>query len=152
MAAARQAIEEAGPPAGWNGQAPILSLAVGRQRLLIFVELMEQRHMGAVAERFGISQPAISQALRGVEAALGIATFLRGPAGLQPTPAGALLALHVRRALAELGAAETEIGVLQSGLGGRVTVGTLSLGRARLLPQAIINLQASHPNIVVGTI
>lgn len=152
MDSARQGIAAAGPPAGWNEHAPILSLSLGRQRLLAFAELVEQRHMGAVAESLLISQPAVSQALREVELGLGIEVFIRSPAGLQPTPLGALLALHVRRALAEIRAAEVEIGLLQGAMAGRVTVGTLSLGRTRLLPRAIIRMQESHPNLTVSTV
>ena len=152
MDSARQGIAAAGPPAGWNNHAPIFSLSLGRQRLLAFAELVEQRHMGAVADSLLISQPAVSQALREVELGLGIEVFIRSPAGLQPTPLGALLALHVRRALAEIRAAEVEIGLLQGAMAGRVTVGTLSLGRTRLLPQAIIRMQESHPNLTVSTV
>ncbi|EHL96421.1 LysR substrate binding domain protein [Acetobacteraceae bacterium AT-5844] len=152
MDSARQGIAAAGPPPAWNEQAPILSLSLGRQRLLAFTELVEQRHMGAVADSLLISQPAVSQALREVELGLGIEVFIRSPAGLQPTPLGALLALHVRRALAEIRAAEAEIGLLQGAMAGRVTVGTLSLGRTRLLPRAIIRLQESHPNLTVSTL
>ena len=152
MDSARQGIAAAGPPAGWNDHAPILSLSLGRQRLLAFAELVEQRHMGAVADSLMISQPAVSQAVREVELGLGIEVFLRSPAGLQPTPLGALLALHVRRALAEIRAAELEIGLLQGAMAGRVTVGTLSLGRTRLLPRAIIRMQESHPNLTVSTV
>nr|WP_255702349.1 LysR family transcriptional regulator [Roseomonas sp. OT10] len=152
MENARQGIAAAGAPAGWNPQAPIFSLALGRLRLLAFVELVEQRHMGAVADSLAISQPAVSQALREVELGLGMEVFVRSPAGLQPTPPGALLALHVRRALAEIRAAEAEIGLLRGAMAGRVTVGTLSLGRNRLLPRAIIRMQERHPNLTVTTV
>ncbi|MCR0983966.1 LysR family transcriptional regulator [Roseomonas populi] len=152
MESARRGIAAAGPPAGWNEAAPIFSLSLGRQRLLAFAELVEQRHMGAVADSLMISQPAVSQALREVEIGLGIEVFIRSPAGLQPTPLGALLALHVRRALAEIRAAEVEIGLLQGAMAGRVTVGTLSLGRDRLLPRAILGMQQHHPNLSVTTL
>ncbi|MBP0495618.1 LysR family transcriptional regulator [Pararoseomonas indoligenes] len=152
MESARRGIAAAGPPAGWNEAAPVFTLSLGRQRLLAFAELVEQRHMGAVADSLMISQPAVSQALREVEIGLGIEVFIRSPAGLQPTPLGALLALHVRRALAEIRAAEVEIGLLQGAMAGRVTVGTLSLGRDRLLPRAILRMQKDHPNLSVTTL
>jgi len=108
--------------------------------------------MGAVAESLDISQPAVSQALREVETSLGVELLVRSPGGLLPTPLGALLAMHIRRALAELRAAEVEIGSLQGAVSGRVVVGTLSRGRARLLPRAIVRLTESYPHLTVSTI
>jgi LysR family transcriptional regulator of gallate degradation len=134
------------------GRAPIFALAMSRQRLLVFVELVEQHHMGAVADTIGISQPAASQALREIETGLGQKLFTRTAGGLQPTALGALLGMHLRRALAEIRAGELEIATLQGALGGRVVVGTLSLGRTRLLPSAIIRLRKQFPHLTVATV
>lgn len=152
METARQGFQAALPPKTWNEHASIFSLSASHRRLAIFVELVEQRHMGAVAESLDISQPAVSQALREVETSLGVELLVRSPGGLLPTPLGALLAMHIRRALAELRAAEVEIGSLQGAVSGRVVVGTLSRGRARLLPHAIVRLTESYPHLTVSTI
>ena len=152
METARQGFEAALAPRTWNEHASIFSLSASHRRLAIFVELVEQRHMGAVAESLDISQPAVSQALREVETSLGVELLVRSPGGLLPTPLGALLAMHIRRALAELRAAEVEIGSLQGAVSGRVVVGTLSRGRARLLPRAIVRLTESYPHLTVSTI
>jgi LysR family transcriptional regulator of gallate degradation len=131
--------------------APIFALGIGRQRLLVFVELAEQHNMAAVAETLGISQPAVSQSLREIEGGVGIELFRRTARGILPTPLGAVLALHVKRALAELRIAEDEIGALKGMVQGRVAVGSLSVGRARLLPRAITRLLAQFPRISVTT-
>jgi LysR family transcriptional regulator of gallate degradation len=60
--------------------------------------------------------------------------------------------MHLRRALAEIRAGELEIASLQGTLAGRIVVGTLSLGRTRLLPAAIIRLRKQHPHLTVTTI
>lgn len=152
METARATFKAAHPSAKSTAHAPIFSLSIGRQRLLVFVELVEQHHMGAVADSLGISQPAASQALREIENGLGLKLFTRTAGGLQPTPLGALLGMHIRRALAEIRAGEAEIGSLQGAMAGRVTVGTLSLGRTRLLPTAIISLMKHYPKLTVSTI
>ncbi len=144
--------KDASPPANLIEKASIFSLSISRQRLLVFVELIEQRHMGAVADSLGISQPAASQALREIETSVGVKLFTRGPGGMQPTPLGALLGMHIRRALAEIRAGESEIGSLRGAIAGRVVIGTLSLGRTRLLPKAIIQLTKKHPNLTITTI
>src|SRR5690606_22124118 len=108
-----------------------------------------QRHMGTVAERFGLSQPAVSLALREVEQGVGVPLASRGAAGIVPNAAGEALAFHLRRALAEMARAQEEIVSRQQGMTGRVVVGTLSLGRGWLLPQAIIRATRAHPRIRV---
>lgn len=152
LAQARRAFEIACSSQPWNPNAPIFSLGLGRQRLLIFVELMRQCHMGAVAESFGISQPAVSLALREVERGVGVPLVSRSASGIVPNALGDLLAVHVRRALAELWKAEEEIVSRLQGMTGHVVVGTLSLGRHRLLPQGIIRTTREHPRITVSTI
>ncbi|WP_123297616.1 LysR family transcriptional regulator [Comamonas sp. BIGb0124] len=152
MDTARAGLETTCGPLRLNTNAPIFSLGIGRQRLLVFVELMKQCHMGAVADIFGISQPAVSQALREVEQSIGIRLVARTPSGILPNDSGNLLATHLRRALAEMSKAEEEIVSLQQGITGHVAVGTLSLGRIRLLPQAIIHITQAHPKITVSTI
>lgn len=135
----------------WLRGAPIFTLSISRQRLLAFVELAEQHSMPAVAETLGVSQPAVSQSLREIERGVGIALFKRTARGMLPTPLGAVLALHIKRALAELRLAEEEISFLRGMAKGSVAVGTLSAGRARLLPRAIVRLMEIFPNITVTT-
>jgi LysR family transcriptional regulator of gallate degradation len=152
METAQAAFRNAARPANLIEKASIFSLSISRLRLLVFAELVEQHHMGAVADSLGISQPAASQALREIETSVGVKLFVRGPGGMQPTALGALLGMHIRRALAEIRAGELEIGSLRGAIAGRVIVGTLSLGRTRLLPGAIIRLTESHPNLTVTTV
>lgn len=72
-----------------------------QRHLEIFVALAEEEHFGAAAQRVGITQPPLSQALRRLEALLGVRLFDRGR-GVTLTAEGALLLPHARRALAAL--------------------------------------------------
>ncbi len=152
METARSAFKTAQLSASLVDKAPIFSLSISRQRLLVFAELVEQHHVGAVADSLGISQPAASQSLREIETSIGAKLFIRGAGGMQPSPLGALLGVHIRRALAEIRAGEVEIQSLRGAITGRVIVGSLSLGRTRLLPKAIIELTRNHPNLTVTTV
>ena len=131
--------------------APIFTLSIGRQRLLTYIELAEQHSISAVSESLGVSQPAVSQTLREIEDSVGVSLFRRTARGVMPTPLGAVLALHVRRSLNELRIAEDEISFLKDAERGSVAVGSLSVGRARLLPDAIATLLARFPNLSVTT-
>lgn len=135
----------------WHRNAPIFDLALSAQRLIILVQLAEQRSMSAVASSLGISQSAVSQTLREVETGLGLEIFKRAPVGLFPTPLGATLALHLRRALAEIRIAEDEVRADRGGMRGVINVGSLSLGRTRILPHALARFLMRHPNVTVRT-
>lgn len=71
------------------------------RHLEIFVALAEEEHFGDAAQRVGITQPPLSQALRRLEALLGVRLFDRDR-GVTLTDEGALLLPHARRALAAL--------------------------------------------------
>src|SRR5438045_7603596 len=70
----------------------------------------ELRHL---RESLGITQPAVSIAVRHLEDSIGIALFERTARGMMPTPAGAALALRVKRALAEIRHAAADIASLR---------------------------------------
>jgi LysR family transcriptional regulator of gallate degradation len=134
------------------GNAPLFSLFVTELRLQAFDSLTEQHHMRSVAERLGITQPAVSLAVRSLEESLGVHLFTRTAMGMLPTDAGAMLALRVKRALAELRNAAAEIAALNGVTQGRVTVGALPLGRTRLLPRAISLMLRKYPGLQVATV
>ncbi|AHL76898.1 LysR family transcriptional regulator [Stutzerimonas stutzeri] len=94
------------------------------RRLQLFVKLCETHHMQTVANLFGLSQPAVSAALKVLEDGCGERLFERTPRGLQPT---------------------------QGALHGAIHVGALPLGRTRILPEAIVRLTAAHPGVQVMT-
>ncbi len=72
------------------------------RRLQIFVALARHRHMPTAANAFGISQPAVSSAMRVLESGSGLSLFHRSPRGILLTAEGETFLLHVRRALNEL--------------------------------------------------
>ena len=99
--------------------------------------------MPTVASQLGITQPAVSAAVRELEASLGMLLFERTPKGMLPTGHVETLALHVTRALAELRDARDEITSLRGTTKGTVAVGALPLGRTLILkPRATLQAVA----------
>ena len=127
------------------------SILNGR-RLAVVASLVEKRSMLTVAREFGITQPAISSALKDLEAGLGVALFDRTARGLSPTPAGEIAAFHFKRVLAELRHIGPDIAASEGTLQGSVVVGALPLGRTQILPLAIASLLARHPGLHVATV
>lgn len=121
------------------------------RRLQIFVKLCETRHMQTVASHFGLSQPAVSSALKVLEGGCGQPLFERTPRGLQPTRASQEILFPIRRALNELRHIQSDLSAMQGSLQGVVHVGALPLGRSRILPEAILRFTAAHPRAQVIT-
>lgn len=68
-----------------------------RLRDLLLLQQIEQRgSLRSVAEGLNISQPAVTQALQGLESAFGVALVERGRRGVQLTAAGRAALTHVR--------------------------------------------------------
>lgn len=132
--------------------AAIFSMLTHERRLRAFVALAEQHHMPSVAESLGITQPAVSIALREMEESIGVVLFERTARGMIPTPAGAALALRLKRALAETRHAVSDIAALRGSTQGTVTVGALPLGRTRLLPESIAGVVAAYPGLRIATL
>lgn len=70
--------------------------------LPIFVALMEERSVTRAAERVGMTQPALSNALSRLRLMLQDQLFIRERYGIQPTPAALELAPAIAKALARL--------------------------------------------------
>ena len=122
------------------------------RRLAVMASLSEKRNMPSVARDFGITQPAISVALKDLEHGLGVALFERKASGLVPTVAGGIVAFYFKRVLSELRHIVPDIAASEGTLQGSVHVGALPLGRTQILPMAIASLLARHPRLHVATV
>ncbi|MFG2297337.1 LysR family transcriptional regulator [Streptomyces sp. NPDC048603] len=126
------------------------------QELRILVAVAEAGGFSPAGAALGITQSAVSHAVRATEAKLGAVLFDRGRSGARPTPAGERAVALARRILRlyELLAVEVRGSGPGSGSGsgpGAVT-GTLRIAAFRsaalhLLPPALERLTARHPGI-----
>ena len=80
------------------------------RHLRLCLAVADSGSASAAAEARGLSQPAVTQALRGLEAAAGGALFRRTGQGLAPTPRGDVLVARLRRAFATLDPALDDLG------------------------------------------
>ncbi|WP_250510537.1 LysR family transcriptional regulator [Caballeronia sp. GACF4] len=121
------------------------------RRLQLFSALARHRHMPSAAQTLGLSQPAVSSAIRIMETGAGMQLFYRSPRGLLLTSEGETFVLHVRRALNELRHIPDDIAALRGTIQGFVTVGSLPLGRTLILPGAIARVAAQYPGVRIIT-
>ncbi|AXC28000.1 LysR family transcriptional regulator [Raoultella sp. X13] len=130
------------PDAGW---------LFNTRRLEIFLQLYHVNHTQTVATQLGITQPAVSAALKILEKGADSALFRRTPEGVRPTPAADLLYPPISRALNELDNIWSDLAARRGVLEGRVRVGALPLSRTQLLPAAISAFLERYPGITVMT-
>lgn len=79
------------------------------RHLRVFLAVAETGSVTRAAASAHLSQPAVTQAISKLEAALGVALFDRSSHGLFPTPAGETFRLRVQRAFALLDRVVAEI-------------------------------------------
>ncbi len=81
---------------------------MGLRRLMLFDAVCEAGGIGQAADRVGMTQPAVSQAIKKLETGYGAALLERGFSGSELTAAGRLLQRRVRRMLDQIEAAVLE--------------------------------------------
>jgi DNA-binding transcriptional LysR family regulator len=119
-------------------------------RHLRTVIAVDQAHsiVGA-ADNLNLTQPSVTKALKEAETVVGVKLFDRTSHGMFATPYGQVLVRHAKIIVAQLTEAVAELADLEAGIGGRVVVGTLLAGSARILPIAIARLNRERPNLAV---
>jgi len=118
--------------------------------LLIFDRLMQDGRVSRVAESLGLSQPAVSNALRRLRAALGDELFVRTPAGMAPTPYAQQLAGPVAQALLALqGALNVQASFDPARSGRCFTLAMSDVGEIYFLPVLMDVLAREAPGITL---
>lgn len=125
---------------------------VSIRQLRLVAAIADVGTMVRAGDAVGLTQSAVTKAVRDLENDLGVDLFERGNRGVTPTIYGEALVTHARRVLAQLEHAAEEIDDLAHGAGGRVAIGTLLAASAWLLPAAIARLRAERPRVVVDVV
>lgn len=115
------------------------------RQLRYFVAVYEDGHFGRAAERVHISQPALSQQIRRLEAELGITLFER-QGGIRPTPPALTLYRHALSLLDGLQQARHET-LAAAGVPARLHLGVLQTVNAGWMPGLLARLAAEAPQL-----
>ncbi|MFD8952211.1 LysR family transcriptional regulator [Streptomyces xanthophaeus] len=123
------------------------------QELRILVAVAETGGFTAAAGRLGLTQSAVSHAVRGIEAKVGAVLFERGRSGASPTAAGERAVGHARRilrmyeVLAQEARAAGRAGPQDGAAEGVLRIAAFRSAALHLLPPALERLTARHPGI-----
>jgi len=111
------------------------------------VTVADERHFGRAAERLSMTQPPLSQAIRALEDALGVALFVRTKRSVALTAVGAALLPDVRRLLASADALPPLARRLARGEAGSLSLAFVSTADYGLLPSLLRAFGARYPQV-----
>ena len=115
------------------------------RELRIFLVLAEELHFGRTAERLGISQPGVSEAVRTLESRLGVKLFDRTSRRVGLTPAGEGLRRDLVPALAALDRVLAEASELSHAVRGLLRLGFVLTTEGPALSRLVTAFQARYP-------
>jgi DNA-binding transcriptional LysR family regulator len=118
------------------------------RQLEYFVAVAQHRHFGRAAEAIYITQPALSQQVRRLEAELGVALLRRTSRGVELTPAGADLLAHAETILAEVSGARSAMDEHAGVVRGAVRVAATA--DSVRLPEALAAFHREHPGVRIA--
>ncbi|MCH7980161.1 MAG: LysR family transcriptional regulator [Proteobacteria bacterium] len=127
-----------------------LSRHLTASQLRAFIAIVETGGYSLAARKLGLAQPTVYRAAKELEARFAIQFFRRSSKGVVPSDAARLLARYAELAFAEIRQGFEEVSELQGNMRSRISVGSLPLARAELLPQAVTLLLASYPDARVN--
>jgi DNA-binding transcriptional LysR family regulator len=117
------------------------------RHLEMFQMMMQMQSVTGAAQALGVTQPAVSHAMKALEGQLGFLLFARTRGRIVPTPEAVLLLAEVERLFARLHGFSSRVAELRSRRGGFLTVATVASCSANLLPAAFHDFAASWPEV-----
>ncbi len=118
--------------------------------LRLLLDVAATGSLTRAAAAHGVSQPAASARIAGMERLLGFPVLVRGSTGSRLTPQGALVADWARDLLASAAAFDAGAASLRADRDVRLRVAASLTVAEHLLPRWLVTLAAEHPDTVVS--
>lgn len=119
-------------------------------RLELFLAVLDQGGVGRAAKARNISQPAVSEHLRGLEAYFGVPLLERHGRSVRPTPAARVLEPFARQAVGLLRSAERAAADFRGLRSGSLTIGASTTPGTYLLPAVLGRFHAAYPGLALS--
>lgn len=122
-------------------------------QLVLFHHLMVERRVSRVAEKLGLTQPAVSNTLAKLRRQFGDELFVRTPAGMVPTPFAEQMAEPIGYALGMIHGGLNQQGRFDPASVKRaVSIGMTDIGEIVFLPRLAERLQQEAPGVSLSTV
>ncbi|HXF95596.1 MAG TPA: LysR family transcriptional regulator [Gemmatimonadales bacterium] len=118
-------------------------------RLELFLAVLEAGGVGRAARARHLSQPAVSEHLRGLGQHFGLPLFERAGRGVRPTAAARLLEPFARQVIGLLRGAQRAAEDLRGLRAGSVAIGASTTPGTYLLPPLLGRFRQAHPGLAV---
>lgn len=115
--------------------------------LRYFAVLAEELHFGRAAQRLSITQPPLSNAIKALEAELGVRLLERDSKHVELTPAGAAFLDEVRPILEKVSGASQVARAVASGIRGRLEIGITGSVLYRGVPEIVRRFGLAMPGV-----
>lgn len=120
------------------------------RQLRYFLAVAETGHMTQAAAQLGMAQPPLSQQIKALESAAGLALFKRHAKGVTLTEAGRALQADAARLVQDFDALKSRMQLLADGKTGRLTIAFTSSAAAHAFtPFSLRECRARHPGLVL---
>ncbi|HEV2235975.1 MAG TPA: LysR substrate-binding domain-containing protein [Ktedonobacterales bacterium] len=116
-------------------------------QLDVFCAVAQHLSYGRAAESLYLSQPAVSQQIKALQATLGLRLFARSGRGIVLAPAGAKLLPHAKRLLALLADTAPVVSDIHALERGSVLIGASMSTGAYVVPRLLAGFHAARPQI-----
>lgn len=117
--------------------------------LAMFLVVADERSFTCASAKLGVSQSALSHAMRRLESRLGLQLLNRSTRSVAPTEAGEQLIASLRSALEEINASIASLTELQGRPAGTIRITTSEHAAKTILWPAIDRLMTKYPDIRV---
>ncbi|TNC52089.1 LysR family transcriptional regulator [Rubellimicrobium rubrum] len=122
------------------------------RQLRAFVAVAEAGSVSQAAQTLAISQSALSEAVRDLEADLGVTLFDRHARGLAVTQRGHLFLRHARTILAQVSASRRALLAEREALTGTLQLGVTSLMAGYVMSDLLSRFRRANPEVTVTAI
>jgi DNA-binding transcriptional LysR family regulator len=122
------------------------------RQLRYFVAAAEAGSVSRAAQALSISQSAVTEAVRELEADLGVALLDRHARGVSVTQRGHLFLRHARAILAEVAASRADLGPAREALAGTLSLGVTSLVAGYVMSDLLARFRRANPGVAVSAI
>jgi DNA-binding transcriptional LysR family regulator len=127
-------------------------MAFSLRQLQFFVAAAEAGSVSGAARALSISQSSVTEAIRALEADLGVVLFDRQARGLDITHKGSLFLRHARQILADVSTARMAFREEGPQAGGRLSLGVTSLVAGYVLSDILSRFRRAHPQVELSVI